>query len=177
MRLAPLIGAALAVLCVNAARATVLIDGDPVGQIGPYVARYMTIRQSGERVVIDGPCLSACTMVLGILPRTQVCVTPKAVLGFHAAWRPDAAGKKVTSAGGTQLLWDVYPKHIRRWITRKGGLSPHMIMLRGRELASMYPSCGNGGPAGTEAVRVRPTSDDMAAGDRVRTRGSSTPAR
>src|ERR1700730_12209611 len=62
MRLAPLIGAALAVLCVHAARATVLIDGDPGGQIGPYVARYMTIRQSGERVVIDGPCLSACTM-------------------------------------------------------------------------------------------------------------------
>jgi hypothetical protein len=176
MRFTPLIGVAMAALCVNAASATILIDGDPGGQIGPYVARYMTIRQSGEQVVIDGPCLSACTMVLGLLPRNQLCVTPKAVLGFHAAWRPDG-DRKVTSAGGTQLLWDVYPKHIRRWIARRGGLTPRMIMLRGRELAAMYPSCGNTATARTQPVRVRPVSDDMAAGDRVRSHGSSTPAR
>jgi hypothetical protein len=141
MRVAPLLGAAIAALYVNSAWATVRISGDPGGQIGPYVQRYMSIRQSGEQVVIDGPCLSACTMVLGILPRNQVCVTPNAVLGFHAAWRPDNAGNKVTSLGGTQLLWDVYPKHVRKWISRKGGLSPRMIMLRGRDLASMYAPC------------------------------------
>ena len=27
------------------------------------------MRGSGERVIIDGPCLSACTMVLGVIPR------------------------------------------------------------------------------------------------------------
>jgi hypothetical protein len=177
MRLAPWIGAAVAALCVHSAAATVLINGDPGGQIGPYVARFMTLRHSGERVVIDGPCLSACTMVLGILPRNQVCVTPKAVLGFHAAWRPDASGNKVPSLGGTQLLWDVYPKHIRKWIARRGGLSPHMIMLRGRELAAMYPSCGDTTPTGVDAMRVRPAVDDMAAGERVNHHGSSTPAR
>jgi len=167
----------MAVLCVHSAAATVLINGDPGGQIGPYVARFMTLRHSGERVVIDGPCLSACTMVLGILPRNQVCVTPKAVLGFHAAWRPDASGNKVTSLGGTQLLWDVYPKHIRKWIARRGGLSPRMIMLRGRELAAMYPSCGDSTGTGVDAMRVRPAVDDMAAGERVNHRGSSPPAR
>ena len=31
--------------------------------------------QSGERVVIDGPCLSACTLVLMSLPRSRICVT------------------------------------------------------------------------------------------------------
>jgi hypothetical protein len=38
-------------------------------------------------IIIDGACLSACTLAIGLLPRGQVCATPKAVLGFHAAWR------------------------------------------------------------------------------------------
>jgi hypothetical protein len=47
----------------------------------------------------------------------------------------------VTSRDGTQLLMDVYPQKVRDWIARRGGLSPHMMFLTGRELASMYPTC------------------------------------
>ena len=141
MKSAVLAGAVAAALTMSSAQAAVVIKSDPGGQIGPYLENLAVLRGSGQKVVIDGPCLSACTMVLGILPRNQVCVTPNAVLGFHAAWRPDTAGNKVTSLGGTQLLWDVYPKHVRKWISSKGGLSPRMIMLRGRDLASMYAPC------------------------------------
>jgi hypothetical protein len=45
------------------------------------------------------------------------------------------------SREGTRLLWDVYPPPVRRWIARNGGLTPRMIFLRGRELASMYSTC------------------------------------
>ena len=30
---------------------------------------------------------------------------------------------------------------VREWIARHGGLSPRMMYLTGRELASMYPTC------------------------------------
>jgi hypothetical protein len=136
-----LVAAIVAALPVSSASATVRITGDPGGQIGPYLENLAAMRSSGERVVIDGPCLSACTMVLGVIPRDHICVTPRARLGFHAAWRPDDAGRPVTSRGGTQLLMDTYPKQVRSWIARRGGLSHRMMYLTGRELTSMYASC------------------------------------
>ena len=34
-----------------------------------------------------------------------------------------------------------YPRAVRSWIRRKGGLNRRTILLRGRELASMYQRC------------------------------------
>jgi hypothetical protein len=121
--------------------ATVRISGDRGGRIGSYMETYASLRSSGETVVIDGPCLSACTLILGILPSNQVCVTRRARLGFHAAWRPDPTGRPIRSATGTQVLMDAYPPKVRSWIRRKGGLSSRMIFLQGRELSAFFPPC------------------------------------
>jgi len=134
-------GALLAALISAPASATVRISNDPGGQIGPYLDKLNSIRSSGQNVVIDGPCLSACTMILGVIPRDRICVTRRAQLGFHAAWNPGENGRRVVSAAGTEVLWDIYPQHIRRWISKRGGLSPKMKYLSGRELAAMYPVC------------------------------------
>src|ERR1700741_3506814 len=104
MRHAPLIAALAAGLATSTASATVRIAGDTGGQIGPYLNRFEAMRKSGERVVIDGPCLSACTMVLGAIPRNRICVTARARLGFHAAYDLDQSGAEVTNRGGTSLL-------------------------------------------------------------------------
>ena len=132
------------VVGVLPAHATIRISGDSGGQLGPYLKHLESLRKSGERIVIDGPCLSACTMVLGVIPRDHLCVTSRARLGFHSAWRPDSAGHAVVSRDGTQLLMTVYPRQVRNWIARRGGLSPHMMYLSGRELVSMYPACQHG---------------------------------
>ena len=55
------------------ASATVRISSDPGGRIGSYLDKLQSLRSSGESVVIDGPCLSACTMVLGMIPRDRIC--------------------------------------------------------------------------------------------------------
>jgi hypothetical protein len=136
-----LLGAIWAALGVSSASATMRITGDAGGQIGPYLQNLVALRNSGERVVIDGPCLSACTMVLGVVPRDRICVTSRARLGFHAAWHPGENGRTVQSRGGTQLLMAVYPQEVRSWIARHGGLSERMLILNGRELAAMYPTC------------------------------------
>jgi hypothetical protein len=133
--------AALALAMTTGASATMRIGDDVGGRIGTYVDQYTAARNSGERVVIDGVCLSACTLVLGIVPRSRICVTRRAMLGFHAAWMPGPEGRPVPSAVGTQALWEIYPSHVKRWISARGGLSSKMKFLRGRELLNMYPEC------------------------------------
>lgn len=141
MKIAALAGAVVAALTISAAQAAVRIKSDPGGQIGPYLENLAMLRGSGERVIIDGPCLSACTMVLGVIPRERICVTPRARLGFHAAWHPGENGKRIPSREATRLLMRIYPEHVRSWIARRGGLSPRMMYLSGRELAAMYHAC------------------------------------
>jgi hypothetical protein len=123
------------------ASATMRIAEDRGGQIGQYLQAFGMLRTSGEHVVIDGNCLSACTLVLGLISPSKICATPRARLGFHAAWMPDGEGRVVTSAMGTQALWNIYPHNVRRWISRNGGLSRKMIFMQGRELNSYVASC------------------------------------
>jgi hypothetical protein len=139
---AALIGAALAAFASDVASAKIRISGDYGGQIGTYLERYRTMRAAGEQVIIDGSCLSACTLVLGMVPREHICVTSRARLGFHAAWRKnDKTARQVAAADGTQLLMETYPPEIRSWIAQRGGLTTQVIYLSGRELAAMYPAC------------------------------------
>jgi hypothetical protein len=123
------------------ASATMRIAEDRGGQIGHYLQAFAMLRSTGENVVIDGNCLSACTLVLGLIPRARVCATERARFGFHAAWMPDIDGRPVTSPMGTQALWNIYPTQVRRWINRHGGLSRRMIYLQGRDLGGIVASC------------------------------------
>ena len=136
------LGAALLASGVSSASATMLIAEDRGGQIGQYLQNFAAVRESGERVVIDGNCLSACTMVLGLIPRDRICATSRARFGFHAAWMPDDDGRPVTSPLGTQALWNIYPHDVRRWINHHGGLTRRMIYLQGSELHGVVATCG-----------------------------------
>jgi hypothetical protein len=143
MRLRSVVAGALLLTCgVSSASATMLISEDRGGQIGHYLQAFAAMRSSGENVVVDGNCLSACTLVLGLIPRERVCATERARFGFHAAWMPDEAGRPVTSPMGTQALWNIYPHKVRSWIGRHGGLSRKMIFLQGHELSGVVAACG-----------------------------------
>src|SRR6202789_1109637 len=63
----------------------VRILSSPGGQVGPFLDLFEGVSKMGDRVVIDGPCMSACTLVLSVGPNDGICVTRRAVLGFHAA--------------------------------------------------------------------------------------------
>jgi hypothetical protein len=124
------------------ASAEVRIVGDPGGEVSAYLHRFHQIRASGQRVVIDGPCLSACTLLTGIIPHDRVCVTSRAMLGFHAAsYYDDATRSLVPTRAGSRLVMRLYPPAIRRWINAHGGLTPRLIQLRGRQLAALYHTC------------------------------------
>src|SRR5215813_5623864 len=136
--------AAAEIVSTSAAAAEYRITRDHGGLVEDYKAKYAQIRDRGERVIIDGICNSACTLVLGIVPLSRICVTPKASLGFHQAYYDKAwtFGLKITSDAGTEELLSYYPPPVKKWIRRNGGLTPEMKRVKnGPELWEMISPC------------------------------------
>lgn len=80
---------------------------DRGGAIGDYMRRVVSA--SGQRHVISGDCMSACTIWLG---HSGTCVMPDAVLWFHSA----TVGRSDTgrlSASGNETLLAMYPPRVR----------------------------------------------------------------
>jgi hypothetical protein len=136
-----LLAAVLGALALPPAQAEVRILGSVGGQVGPFMDLFERVRDSGERVVIDGPCLSACTLVLDLVPNDRICVTRRAILGFHAARSIDRRGRVYAEPEASEVVLAAYPAAVRDWIRRRGGLTSRLLLLRGRELASIYPTC------------------------------------
>lgn len=139
--------AVLLIICTLAAPpalADLRITRDHGGLVEEYKARYAQIRDKGQRVIIDGICNSACTLVLGIVPLNRICVTPRASLGFHEAYLDKrwTMGVRIASASGTADLMSYYPQSVKDWIARRGGLTPEMKRVRnGPDLWKMVDSC------------------------------------
>ena len=132
---------ASALLAATPALAEIRIIQSPGGQVGPFLDLFEKVRASGERVVIDGPCLSACTLLLSIVPGELICVTKRAVLGFHAARSIDRRGRVYAEPEASEAVLEAYPGPVRDWISRRGGLSSRLLLLKGRDLAAIYPRC------------------------------------
>ncbi len=138
-----LMTAALAT-AASPAQADLRITRDHGGYVEEYKAKYNRVRARGERVIIDGICNSACTLVFGIVAPNKICVTPRASLGFHQAYYDKAYtfGIKVTSAEGTSDLMSYYPARVKDWIRRNGGLTTDMKKIRnGIDLWKIVDPC------------------------------------
>ena len=138
---AGLVAIALVFAGARASNAAVRIADDPGGRIGKYVSRYERMRASGQTVIIDGRCASACTIVLSRIPPGKICITSQANFVFHAAWDFGSHGQVVTNPEATRMLYSMYPASVRRWIAHRGGLTLRAISLRGKPLQTMYHSC------------------------------------
>jgi hypothetical protein len=125
----------LTAIAAAPALAEVRIMSSAGGPVVGYLEFFSKVRKLGERVVIDGPCLSACTVVLSTIPRNRICVTSRAVLGFHAPIVVDQYREITRAINAT------YPPAVRAWIKHNGGLTQNVILLRGQELAALYPHC------------------------------------
>ncbi len=101
------------------------------GLLATYQMEWATFAARGVKVRIVGPCLSACTVLVGYIPRANICVTPNAYLGFHWA----------TTAFHTQQLWNAYPPDIRQWISQHGGLTNQIIWLQAPQIYRYFHRC------------------------------------
>ena len=136
-----LLAAMLLLAGVGASHAAVRIADDRGGQIGSYITKFRGLRSSGQSVIIDGLCASACSIVLGAVPHDKICVTSRAALAFHAAYDFGINGRTFTNREATMMLYSMYPTRVQRWIAARGGLTPQMIFLRGKQLQAMYQPC------------------------------------
>jgi len=101
------------------------------GSVGQYNARWAELASRGVSVRIVGPCQSACTVLLGHIPRAKICVTPQASFGFHQAKVPRA----------TATLWAAYGADIRGWIDQHGGLQKDFIWMRAPDTYRFFRKC------------------------------------
>src|SRR4030088_2922045 len=125
-----LLSIALSAVALPPAKAEVRILASPGGPVAPFLQLFERVRASGETVVIDGPCLSACTLVLSAVPANRICVTRRAVLGFHAARSMDARGRMYAEPEASAVVLQAYPSPVRSWIRRHGGLTSRTLLLR-----------------------------------------------
>ncbi len=110
---------------------TIEVSDNHGGSVAEYNARWAGLAARGVNVKIVGPCQSACTVLLGHIPASRICVTPQASFGFHLAHRQDA----------TQTLWAAYSSGIRAWITARGGLSPDFKWMRAPDTYRFFKKC------------------------------------
>lgn len=119
----------------------VIISSDFGGGIIDYIEKYNKLRQAGTKVQIDDLCMSACTMVTGLIPAENVCVSPYAIMAFHSAWVMSFSGPQ-HSKEGTALLMNIYPDKVREKLLERGwnGVDPHpeFIYFKGTDF---YPLC------------------------------------
>ena len=122
----------LFLIAVQPARAeTIDVSDSHGGSVAAYNARWAGLAQRGVSVRIVGPCQSACTVLLGHIPRKRICVMPNASFGFHLAHLPQA----------TATLWRAYSSDIKAWIKAHGGLTHEFIWMRAPDVYRFFRKC------------------------------------
>jgi hypothetical protein len=130
------------------ATAAVVITDDGGGIITEFEQRYSTLKAADQLVILDGDCASACTLVLNIMPRERVCITPRVRLGFHSA----AIRRNFQiefSQAGTDMVFKAYPEVIKKLLRSKGwdgGELPgwregKLIWLDYNDMRAFYRDC------------------------------------
>jgi len=117
----------------------------PGGGLFDFIEEFGKDRNDHIKYIIDGPCVSACTMILGTIPSKDVCVTPYAVLGFHAAFVMEK-NKRTFSRDGTELVWIMYPQWAQDWLREHGWVGPtvdqdDLIWMPASELQKHFKTC------------------------------------
>ena len=101
------------------------------GSVAEYSARWAGLAAKGVNVRIVGPCQSACTVLLGHIPRSKICVTPQASFGFHLAGYESS----------TAILRSSYQSDIQAWIDAHGGLKHDFIWMRAPDTYRYFKKC------------------------------------
>jgi hypothetical protein len=110
---------------------TIEISDDRGGFLFLYQQKWEKIALQHPNVRITGVCLSACTVLLGYVPRRNICVTEGGVLGFHLA----------TMEFATKQLLEAYPDDIKEWLDQHGGLTHQVLWLQAPEIFHFFQKC------------------------------------
>ncbi|TPN04511.1 hypothetical protein [Mesorhizobium sp. B2-1-2] len=130
-----------------------LIDGDMGGAMLRYEQKAKII--GGAKVVIDGVCLSACTMYLRRDWNLDVCYTPSATFGFHKpfAWLRNSVVTGTMAIANADASWrsnffEQMPARIRVMLSGKSIPSPaagdpmdRFVFVKARDVGDAVKPC------------------------------------
>lgn len=93
------------------------------GEVEKMIDTIYYLRRTPEKiVVIDGPCYSACTMLLGA-PH-NVLISERAEFFFHSSYVAKCTEKRVIakqqSRTGNRAMWVLFNEPQRKWIETSG---------------------------------------------------------
>lgn len=115
------------------------ISNDWGGNVLEFIEKYTAWRQSGAKVRVEGFCVSACTLMTGLLEDKNICVSPFSVFAFHSA---GFGPLYQYSEAGTKLIWTVYPERVKKLLADNGwnhpSEHPDLLYIRGTDL---YKEC------------------------------------
>jgi hypothetical protein len=121
-----------------------VIRYSPGGELKRFQAAAAAVKRGARRlVVIDGPCISACA-VFADIARSKVCITDRAVFGFHKATLVSLRSLRNGRVLERQLgVKD--PPHSRdivRWVKSRGGFPRQGLRrMSARQAASFWRRC------------------------------------
>ena len=126
-----LLCAFLGLIAAPARAETIDVYDDHGGRVATYDQQWAENARRGVSVRIVGPCQSACTVLLGHIPRNRICVTADARFGFHLAKQPQA----------TARLWASYAPDIKGWINAHGRLQADFVWMGAPDVFKYFKKC------------------------------------
>ena len=121
----------------------VIHDGG--GSVHVYELNLKVYNMMGTNVIIDGPCMSACTMYLGVA-ESQICATDQGEFWFHSAFVL-ASDKRNTQPlvvkaivkRANKRLMNTYPQNVKNWFAKNGGLTSDWVRIKANKLVRKCP--------------------------------------
>lgn len=110
-----------------------IVKDNPGGSIYLFqVAADKVLDGARKRVIIDGRCASSCVFFAD-KARARVCITPRAVMGFHQGTVGDDKRLRIT----------LHHSHdIEQWVMKRGGYpSNGMLEMRFADAKKFWPVC------------------------------------
>lgn len=117
---------------------------NPGGSLMEFIEHFNEDREAESKYVIDGLCISACTMITGLIEDENVCTTKRGVLAFHSVSFLGPFGSE-HSREGTRILGQILPEKVRSMLkvrgfdVEAGDEHPDLIYIKASEL---YKVCG-----------------------------------
>lgn len=136
---------------------TKVIKFDAGGGVREYLNSLSLLKLYNVLVVVDGPCMSACTIYLDLYKTDKICSTPRGEFWFHSAYveKMPLIARAHTTNGVSAVYQDMadkamiiitnkkmmakYPKKATSMIESSGGLTKEWIRIRGTDIVK---SCG-----------------------------------
>lgn len=126
-------------------QANLIITYNPGGVVDDFYRAVESHRMRGERIIVDGGCYSACTLVLALARDNLVCATRRASFHFHRPYSGAPGTAAYDDDGGLSEVWQKeMPVGVAAFIAAHGGLTHEWIVLSGQEMQTLVPMCSNG---------------------------------